>query len=61
VNSEAAVRLTTGAFDELRAYPKIGRAEAFRRSMARLITSGHPHDAHPEYWAPFVLVGEGAR
>ena len=27
--------------------------------MERLIASGRPHEAHPEYWAPFVLVGEG--
>jgi tetratricopeptide (TPR) repeat protein/CHAT domain-containing protein len=57
VNSEAAVSLTTGAFAELSAHPEIGRAEALRRSMARLITSGNPDEAQPEYWAPFVLVG----
>jgi CHAT domain-containing protein len=61
VASDAAVKLTTGTFDELRAAPKIGRAEALRRSMKRLIRSGRPHEAHPEYWAPFVVVGEGAR
>src|SRR4030095_1785927 len=33
VNSEATVQLITGAFDELKADPKIGRAEALRRSM----------------------------
>ena len=60
VDSEAAVKLTTGAFDALREDPKIGRAEALRRSMARLISSGRPEEGHPEYWAPFVLVGEGA-
>jgi CHAT domain-containing protein len=54
-----AVKLTTGAFDALRADPKIGRAEALRRSMARLIVAGGD-EAQPEYWAPFVLVGEGA-
>ena len=60
VNSEAAVSLTTGAFAELSAHPEIGRAEALRRSMARLITSGNPDEAQPEYWAPFVLVGGDA-
>ena len=60
VNSEAAVKLTTGAFAELRVNPKIGRAEALRRSMARLITVGRPDEQQPEYWAPFVLVGEDA-
>jgi CHAT domain-containing protein/tetratricopeptide (TPR) repeat protein len=58
VNSEAAVKITTGAFAALRADPKIGRAEALRRSMARLITAGRPDEVHPEYWAPFVLVGQ---
>jgi CHAT domain-containing protein len=55
-----ASKFTTGAFDALRADPGIGRAEALRRSMARLITSGR-REAHPEYWTPFVLVGEDAR
>ena len=61
VNSEAAVKLTTGAFDALRADTRVGRAEALRRSMARLIMAGRQDEAHPEYWAPFVLVGEDAR
>jgi len=61
VNSDAAVKLTTKAFVELGAHSQIGRAEALRRSMAELITKGAPHEAHPAFWAPFVLVGEGAR
>jgi CHAT domain-containing protein len=61
VNSDAAVKLTTRAFAELSAHPQIGRAEALRRSMVELITKGAPHEAHPANWAPFVLVGEGAR
>ncbi len=61
VSSDAAVKLTTGAFAELAANPAIGRAEALRRSMAALITKGTPQEAHPSAWAPFVLVGEGGR
>jgi CHAT domain-containing protein len=61
VSSDAAVKLTTQAFAELKANPKIGRAEALRRSMAQLITKGNPEEAHPATWAPFVLVGEGGR
>ncbi len=57
VHSDAAVKLMTGTFAELNANPIIGRAEALRRSMARLIGSGTPADAHPANWAPFVLVG----
>ena len=38
----------------------IGRAEALRRSMQHMITSGQPREAHPTIWAPFVVVGEGS-
>jgi CHAT domain-containing protein len=59
VNSEAAVKLTTGAPEELSRVPGPGRAEALRRSMAALITKGSAEQTHPSNWAPFVLVGEG--
>jgi CHAT domain-containing protein/tetratricopeptide (TPR) repeat protein len=60
VGSEAAVKLTTRAFAELKAHPEIGRSEAMRISMRELIEKGSPADAHPSQWAPFVVVGEGA-
>jgi CHAT domain-containing protein len=60
VNSEATVKLVTKTFDELRANPKIGRAEALRRSMLALSQSGGSF-AQPSNWAPFVVVGEGRR
>jgi CHAT domain-containing protein/Tfp pilus assembly protein PilF len=60
VNSEATVKLITGAFDKLNADPRIGRAEALRHSMLSLIKQGRDY-AHPANWAPFVVVGEGAR
>jgi CHAT domain-containing protein len=61
VESQAAVRLTTGAFQALGVEPGIGRAEALRRSMLALLADkASPHYAHPMFWAPFVLVGEGA-
>jgi len=61
VESHAAVLLTTGAFQALAAAPEIARAEALRRSMlAMLDDKTHPFYAHPMFWAPFVLVGEGA-
>jgi hypothetical protein len=53
------VKLTTGAFAVLEATPGIGRAEALRRAMLSLIDKGKAHEAHPAYWAPFVVVGEG--
>jgi CHAT domain-containing protein/Tfp pilus assembly protein PilF len=61
VGSDAAVKLTTKAFAELKANPKIGRSEALRRSMRDLIREGSLAEAHPSLWAPFVVVGEGAR
>jgi hypothetical protein len=27
--------------------------------MLALIEKGEQHEAHPAYWAPFVVVGEG--
>ncbi len=60
VDSAAAVKLTTGAFRELRRNPAIGRAEALRRSMRALIDDqSSRNNADPAIWAPFVLVGEG--
>ena len=61
VHTEASVKLTTGAFSALTADRAIGRAEALRRAMKDLIASGRPEEAHPEYWAPFVVVGDGAQ
>jgi len=61
VYSTAAVRLTTRTIAELGAHPEIGRAEALRRAMVEIIERGRVDEAHPAYWAPFVVVGEGAR
>jgi CHAT domain-containing protein len=59
VSSEPTVKLITKAVDELRRDPKLGRAEALRRSMLSMIDTGQAYEAHPAVWAPFVLVGEG--
>ncbi|MGA7324612.1 MAG: CHAT domain-containing protein, partial [Rhodomicrobium sp.] len=58
VDSEAAVAITTGAVNAMKAHPEIGRAEALRRSEAALIAKGGRF-AHPSVWAPFVVVGNG--
>lgn len=60
VDSDAAVKLTTSAFSELAKNPAIGRAEALRRSMQKLIADQSSiRNSDPSVWAPFVLVGEG--
>ena len=56
VNSNATVKLITGAVAELKADPKIGRAEAMRRSMLALIDKGKPYEAiqpigPPSWWS----------
>jgi CHAT domain-containing protein len=61
VASTAATRLTTSAFDFLRANPSAGPAKALRRSMlAYMSDTSDPDNAYPAFWAPFELVGEGA-
>jgi CHAT domain-containing protein len=63
VNSGAAVKLTTIAFEEMRKSEAAGapicRVEALRRAMLALIDRGSAREAHPSTWAPFVVVGEG--
>jgi tetratricopeptide (TPR) repeat protein/CHAT domain-containing protein len=59
VASEPTVKLITKAVDELKHDPKIGRAEALRRSMLAAFSDGKDGEVHPSVWAPFVLVGEG--
>jgi CHAT domain-containing protein len=60
VYSEATVKLVTGAVREMSGDANVGRAEAMRRSMLALIDKGSEEEAHPAFWAPFVVVGEGA-
>jgi CHAT domain-containing protein len=61
VDSAAATRLTTETFDKLQKDPSISRAEALRQAMLDYLNDASgPNNAYPAYWAPFVLVGEGA-
>ena len=61
VDSKATVKLVTSSIREIARDRSVGRAEALRRSMLTLIDKGDPREAHPAYWAPFIVVGEGAR
>jgi CHAT domain-containing protein len=68
VESVSARLLTTDVFRRQAEDPTLGRAEALRRAMLALIDGGVARDAagdalfayaHPMFWAPFSLVGEG--
>ena len=60
VDSDATVKLITSAVRAITRDKTVGRAEALRRAMLAMIDKGEPKRAHPAYWAPFVVVGEGA-
>ncbi|MEO1608271.1 MAG: CHAT domain-containing tetratricopeptide repeat protein [Pseudomonadota bacterium] len=60
VDSNATVSLITKAFAALRRDPQVGRAGALRQAMLVLIRDKDRRTWHPEYWAPFIVVGEGA-
>jgi CHAT domain-containing protein len=59
VASDTTVKPITGAMRRLAADKTMGRAEAMRQSMLALMDTGMPQEAHPAFWAPLVVVGEG--
>lgn len=59
VASKAATQLTTGMFERYGSNPGMGKAEALRQAMHKL--RQNPDFAHPLFWAPFSVVGEGGR
>jgi CHAT domain-containing protein len=69
VETTSARKLTTTVFERQAASPSMSRAEALRQSMLSLIDGSGSVDkvsgrvlhsyAHPIFWAPFSLVGDG--
>jgi len=70
VETTSAKHLTTGIFTRQQADPQLGRARALQKSILALMDSPGLVDpttdmiaasyAHPLFWGPFILVGEGA-
>jgi CHAT domain-containing protein len=64
VETTSARMLTTELFKRQADHPQLTRAEALRQSMLDLMGKKAPGGfsyAHPAFWAPFSLVGDGGR
>ncbi len=59
VETDSAKYLTTATFDHHAKTPTAGKAESLRQAMLQLMAQ--PQYSHPAYWAPYALVGDGAR
>ncbi|MEW6165858.1 MAG: CHAT domain-containing protein [Pseudomonadota bacterium] len=65
VETVSAQKLVVGVFEALGADPALNRAEALRRSMLKLMGADASDGdfrfayAHPMFWAPYALVGDG--
>jgi len=57
VESDSAMLMTTTILKVYGANPGLGKAHAHRKAMLTLM--GTHQYAHPLFWAPFVVVGEG--
>ncbi len=59
VETESAKLLTTHTFLNYGAHPNTRKAESLRQAMLAVMSI--PAYAHPAYWAPYALVGDGGR
>jgi CHAT domain-containing protein len=59
VESNSAVLLTTETFQHHVNQPGASRAESLRQAMLKVM--GTRELAHPAYWAPYALLGDGGR
>jgi len=69
VETVSARKLTTDLFRRQAASQELGRSAALREAMVEMIRTGEHADdsgkplfayAHPMFWAPFALIGDGA-
>jgi CHAT domain-containing protein len=59
VETESAKRLTTATFEHQARHATASKAESLRQAMLQVMAQ--PAYAHPTFWAPYILVGDGAR
>ncbi len=64
VETVSARMLVTGIFERQQAQPELSRSEALRQSILAVMQTKAPQGnftfGHPIFWAPYVLVGDGA-
>jgi CHAT domain-containing protein/Tfp pilus assembly protein PilF len=62
LDDESTARITTDVFTRLSKNPSLSRAQALQEAMLALIDHpSDPQESFPAFWAPFVVVGDGAR
>jgi CHAT domain-containing protein len=62
VDSIATVKLMIEMFQGAARDPKLSHAEALQQSILRFVDEAKSDaEAHPRFWAPFVVVGEPAK
>lgn len=66
VRDDVAARMTVRTIEIARDNPKLSRAEAFAQAMREIRNDASQDSdsdtlAHPNAWAPFTLIGDGAR
>ena len=60
VISSATTRLITDTFQNHAKNPDLGKSAALRQAMLDMMNDAErPEQAHPAFWAPFVVVGDG--
>jgi CHAT domain-containing protein len=59
VETDSATQLTTGTFAYYADHPEASKAESLRQAMLALMQQRD--FAHPAFWAPYALVGDGSR
>ncbi len=59
VETESATLLTIATFEHYIKNPQAPKAESLRQAMLKVMAM--PKYGHPAYWAPYALVGDGAR
>ena len=59
VEGESAKLLTTATFEHYSTNPQAPKAESLRQAMLKVMKT--PPYAHPAFWAPYALIGDGGR